>query len=71
MIIERALYGLNRSGAAWRAKLAETLMSIGYKRSGVYYDVWMKRYFKPNTDPYYKYILCYVDDLLHIGFNPK
>ena len=31
----------------------------------------MKRYFKPNGDPYYKYILCYADDLIHIGFKPK
>ena len=31
----------------------------------------MKRDFKPNGDPYYKYMLCYVDDLLHIGFKPK
>ena len=31
----------------------------------------MKRYFKPNEDHYYKYIICYIDDLLHIGFNPK
>ena len=29
MIIARALYGLKRSGAAWRAKLAETLMLLG------------------------------------------
>ena len=31
----------------------------------------MKRYFNTNRDPYYKYMLCYVDDLLHIGFKPK
>ena len=31
----------------------------------------MKRGFKPNVDSYYNYMLCYVDDLLHIGFNPK
>ena len=31
----------------------------------------MKRDFKPNGYPYYKYMLCYVDDLLHIGFKPK
>ena len=31
----------------------------------------MKRDFNPNGDPYYKYMLCYVDDLLHIGFKPK
>ena len=33
MIIARALYGLKISGAAWRAKIAETLMSLGYKSS--------------------------------------
>ena len=26
---------------------------------------------KAKLIPYYKYTLCYVDDLLHIGFNPK
>ena len=31
----------------------------------------MKRDFEPNGYPYYKYMLCYVDNLLHIGFNPK
>ena len=31
----------------------------------------MKRDFNPNGDPYYKYMLCYFDDLLHIGFNTK
>ena len=31
----------------------------------------MKQEFKPNVHPYYKYMLCYVDDLLHIGFKPK
>ena len=29
MIITRALYGIKISGAAWREKLAETLMSLG------------------------------------------
>ena len=71
MIIARTIYGLKRSGAAWRAKLAENLMSIGYKPSKADVDVWMKWYFKPNGYPYYKYMLCYVYDLIHIGFNPK
>ena len=53
------------------AKLAEILMSLGYKSSKADADVWMKRDFKPNVDPYYKYILCYVDDLLHVGFKTK
>ena len=31
----------------------------------------MKQDFKPNGYHHYKYMLCYFDDLLHIGFNPK
>ena len=31
----------------------------------------MKHEFNPNRDPYYKYMLCYVDDLLYIGFKTK
>ena len=69
--IERLIYGLKSSGAAWRAKPAETLILLVYKSSYVDAGVFMKREFKPNGYPYYKYILCYVDDLLHIGFKPK
>ena len=71
MIIARSLYVLKRSGAAWRTKLAETLMSLGYKSSKEDADVCMKRDFKPNGDPYYKYMVCCVDDLLQISFKPK
>ena len=31
----------------------------------------MKQDFKLNGYPYCKYMLCYVDDLIHIGFKPK
>ena len=71
MIIERSLYGLKISGAAWRRKLAETLMSLGYKLSKEDDDVWMNQDFNQNGDLYYKYMLCYVDDMLHIGFKTK
>ena len=71
MIIARALYILKRSGAAWRAKIAETLMLLGYKSSEEDADVWMKHDFNPNVYPYYKYMMCSVYYLLHIGFNPK
>ena len=46
-------------------------MSLGYKSSDADADAWMKRYFKPNRDLYYKYMIWYVDNLLHIGFNKK
>ena len=39
VIIERLIYGLKISGAAWRGKIAETLMSLGYKSSEVDADV--------------------------------
>ena len=54
MIIARALYGINRSGAAWIENLAGNLNSLGYKSSKTDADVWMKRDFNPNGDPYYK-----------------
>ena len=54
MITARALYGLKRSGAARRAKLAENLMSIGYKSSEADAAIWMKRDFNTNGYLYYK-----------------
>lgn len=71
MIISRALYGLKSSGAAWRAMLAETLKKMGYKSSEADPDVWMKRATKANGREYYKYMLVYVDDILHLAENPK
>ena len=66
MVIERTLYVLKRSGDAWRAKLVESLMPLGQKLSEADSDVWMKQVFKTNVYPYYKYMLCYVNDLLHM-----
>ena len=71
MIIARALYGLKSYGTVGRAKLAENLMLLGYKSSEADADIWMKQDFNPNGDSYYKYMLCYFDDLLCIGFKPK
>ena len=71
IIIARSPYGIKSYGATWRGKLAEILMLLGYKSSEVGTGLYMKQYFKPNVDPYYKYIICYVDELLHIGFNPR
>ena len=46
-------------------------MSLGYKSSKATADVWMKQDLNKNGYLYYKYMLCYVDDLLHIGFKTK
>ena len=71
IIIEIELYGLKSSGAARREKLEDLFKLIGYKSSVVDTDVWKKWDFNPNVDPYYKYMLFYIDDLIHICFNPK
>ena len=69
MIISRELYGLKSSGAACRAKIAETLILLGYISSKEDADVWTMQDFNPNGYPYYKYMLCYVDVFFHIGFK--
>ena len=70
MIIVRALYGLKSSGAAFRSLLAETLADLGYTPSYADPDVWMKPAVKPNGFKYWEYILCYVDDIIHVNFDP-
>ena len=70
MIIYRALYGLKSSGAAWRLIFAQTLSDLGYTSSKADPDVWLKAETKPNGDEYYSYVLVYVDDVLHLHYNP-
>ena len=71
MIIAKALYGLKSSGAAWRAKLAEIMKTMGYESTQVDPDVWIKRAVKPNGQEYHCYMLVYVDNVLHIHHNPE
>ena len=42
LIVEKAVYGLKSSGAAFRSFLAETYDSIGFKLSITDPDVWMR-----------------------------
>jgi len=42
LIIERALYGLKPSDAAWRAMLAQTMRDLGYKSCLADPDVWIR-----------------------------
>jgi len=70
MLIVRALYGLKSSGVAWRVTLAQTMTTLGYHSSQADPDVWFKRAHKKNGGPYHKYMLIYVDDVLHIAEDP-
>ena len=71
MIIERELYGLKNYGDTYRGNLSETLMLLGYKSSEADANIWMNGYFNPNGNPYYKYMLCYVEEWLQIGLKPR
>jgi hypothetical protein len=65
-----AFYGLKSSGAAWSARLAETLFSLEFTPCLADPDVWYKAANKPCREAYYEYILVYVDDILVISQAP-
>ena len=65
--VRKALYGLKSSGAAFRTHLAETLHDISFRPTRADPDVWRPPAKKADGEEYYKYILCYVDDLLAIS----
>ena len=71
MIIKKALYGLKLSGVAFRAHLAETLHDIGFKPTKADPDVWIHLAVKLDGSKYYKYIMCYVYDILSVSFDAK
>jgi len=71
VIIVRAMYGLKSSGAAWHAKLSETLRGMNFRPSYADPDVWMRAASKDCGFQYYEYILVYVDDILVISAAPS
>ena len=71
MIVKRALYGLESSGAAWRAMLAQTLTDLGYRSTKADPDVWIRPQTKPDGFEYYEMVLVYVDDILHLSHDTK
>ena len=71
MIIERALYGLKSSGAAWRSLLAQTMVDMDYRSTRADPDVWIRAQVKPDGTQYYEYCLIYVDDILCMSHDPE
>ena len=64
LIIEKALYGLKSSGAAWRSMVRDTILDIEFLDTVADHDVYRRLATKANGDKYYEYICVYVDDLL-------
>ena len=67
LIINKALYGLKSSWAAFRSFLAERLDEMNFKPSMAEPDVLMRAAVKSDGEEYYEYILVYVDDITVIG----
>ena len=70
MVVKMALYGLNSSGEAFRAKFSGLLNDIKYTPSKADPDVWMRVAIRPDGTESYEYVLFYVDDILAISCNP-
>jgi hypothetical protein len=51
--------------------MANTLTAAGFQSCKVDADVWMQPTTKENGEKYYKYILCYVDNILCCSRKPK
>ena len=69
--IVRALYGLKSAGAAFRAHLASILRTfLKFQPCQADPDVWMRRAHSADGNPYYEYILVYVDDVMIISGDP-
>lgn len=69
-IVVKALYGLKLEGASFRSYLAERLDNMNFKLLFADPGVWMRSATKSNGEKYYKYILCYVDDIMAISVDP-
>ena len=71
MLLRKAIYGLESSGAAFSAFLAKTLNTMVYCLIYANLDLWLLPAVKPDGFEYYEYILCYVVEVLCISPNPR
>jgi hypothetical protein len=71
IVIVRALYGLKSSDARFRDHLAQMLQDAGFIGCKANPDVWLRPVVKPSGEKVYEYALCYVDDVLFQGLDPK
>jgi Reverse transcriptase (RNA-dependent DNA polymerase) len=65
LVIERASYSLQISGARWHDRFADTFRDMGYVPYRADPDVWLN-----DCDTHSEYVCVYVDDLMAIGKNP-
>jgi Reverse transcriptase (RNA-dependent DNA polymerase) len=66
LVISKALYGLQSSGARWHDRFADYIRELGFFPCKAKPDIWMRK-----KGSIYKYIAVYVDDLAIAMKNPK
>jgi Reverse transcriptase (RNA-dependent DNA polymerase) len=66
LVISKALYGLQSSGAQWHNRFADCMSELGFFPCKAEPDIWMCK--SENT---YEYIAVYVDDLAIAMKKPK
>ena len=71
VLIVRALYGLQRSGKAFRDFLATNMREMGYTSCKADPDLWMIPDTKADGTTYFRYVICYVDDVAVAMVNPQ
>jgi len=59
-IIVRALYGLKSTGAAFRAHLASSMRTMGYKSCKADPDLWLKEETRPSDNIYYATLMIFL-----------
>jgi hypothetical protein len=68
----RALYGLKSSGAAWRAMFSAFIINcLKFQPTRIDPDVYIRKNYRNGGNPYYEYLLVYVDDVLVVSNAPE
>jgi Reverse transcriptase (RNA-dependent DNA polymerase) len=66
LVISKALYGLQSSGARWHDRFTDCIRELGFFPCKAERDIWMRK-----NNNQYKYIAIYVDDLAIAMKNPN
>ena len=69
--VVRAAYGFKEAGACFRNHLRDCMCHLGYKHSNADNDLWIRKAIGPDGNPYYEYLLLYVDDCLSISHKAE
>lgn len=70
-LIKRALYGGKSSGADFWRHLRTCMQHLGFNSCKADGNIWMRKALKEDGQPYWEYVLLYVDDALCVSEKGK